>query len=112
MVACCYSLPERVLQEILEDPRLLPQLLASEDPASVGPVVPEPLETHPGGRLGGWLLWLLGWKPPAPGVGSNPLPVGRLSVEPGTVQSMDLDKSWHGIHYMLTGTAWEGTPPL
>ena len=24
----------------------------------------------------------------------------------------DLDKSWHGIHYLLTGTAWEGTPPL
>jgi hypothetical protein len=24
----------------------------------------------------------------------------------------DLEKSWHGIHYLLTGTAWEGTPPL
>lgn len=24
----------------------------------------------------------------------------------------DLDKAWHGIHYLLTGTAWEGTPPL
>jgi hypothetical protein len=20
---------------------------------------------------------------------------------------LDLDKSWHGIHYLLTGTAWE-----
>jgi hypothetical protein len=25
---------------------------------------------------------------------------------------VDLDKAWHGIHYLLTGTAWEGTPPL
>lgn len=25
---------------------------------------------------------------------------------------IDLDKSWHGIHYLLTGTAWEGEPPL
>jgi hypothetical protein len=24
----------------------------------------------------------------------------------------DLDKAWHGIHYLLTGTAWEGEPPL
>jgi hypothetical protein len=23
----------------------------------------------------------------------------------------DLDKSWHGIHYLLTGSAWEGSPP-
>lgn len=26
--------------------------------------------------------------------------------------SVDLDKSWHAIHYLLTGTADEGTPPL
>jgi len=25
---------------------------------------------------------------------------------------LDLDKAWHGIHYLLTGTAWEGEPPL
>jgi hypothetical protein len=24
----------------------------------------------------------------------------------------DLDKMWHGIHFLLTGTAWEGTEPL
>jgi hypothetical protein len=24
----------------------------------------------------------------------------------------DLDKAWHGIHYLLTGTAWGGDPPL
>jgi hypothetical protein len=23
-----------------------------------------------------------------------------------------VDKAWHGIHYLLTGTAWEGSPPL
>jgi hypothetical protein len=23
----------------------------------------------------------------------------------------DLDKAWHGIHYLLTGTAWEGEYP-
>ncbi len=25
--------------------------------------------------------------------------------------SMDLDKAWHGIHYLLTGTDWGGNPP-
>ena len=24
----------------------------------------------------------------------------------------DLDKAWHGIHFLLTGSAWEGDPPL
>jgi hypothetical protein len=33
-----------------------------------------------------------------------------LSVGEGEV--VDLDKAWHGIHYLLTGTAWEGDPPL
>ncbi len=28
------------------------------------------------------------------------------------VEEIDLDKSWHGIHYLLTKTAWEGDPPL
>jgi hypothetical protein len=26
--------------------------------------------------------------------------------------SLDIDKSWHGLHFLLTGTAWEGHPPL
>jgi hypothetical protein len=25
---------------------------------------------------------------------------------------LGVDKAWHGIHYLLTGTAWEGSPPL
>jgi hypothetical protein len=35
-----------------------------------------------------------------------------LTLEEGQGLSTDLDKSWHGIHYLLTGTAWEGLPPL
>lgn len=33
-------------------------------------------------------------------------------LAPGEVEATDLDKAWHGIHFMLTGTAWEGVPPL
>lgn len=25
---------------------------------------------------------------------------------------IDIDKAWHGIHFLLTGSVWEGDPPL
>ena len=25
---------------------------------------------------------------------------------------LDVDQAWHCLHYLLTGTAWEGAPPL
>ncbi|MGE0128111.1 MAG: YfbM family protein [Blastocatellales bacterium] len=27
-------------------------------------------------------------------------------------EETDLDKAWHGIHFLLTGSAWEGKEPL
>lgn len=27
-------------------------------------------------------------------------------------EALDLDKAWHGIHYLLCGDAWEGEGPL
>ena len=29
-----------------------------------------------------------------------------------TRDSFSADKAWHGLHYLLTGTAYEGEPPL
>ena len=26
--------------------------------------------------------------------------------------NMDIDKAWHGLHFLMTGTAWAGDPPL
>jgi hypothetical protein len=40
----------------------------------------------------------------------KPVPMLKLEVNEGT--RCDLEKSWHGIHYLLTGSAWEGDPPL
>jgi hypothetical protein len=35
-----------------------------------------------------------------------------LADEPsGTHLVGDVDKAWHGIHFLLTGTAWEGSGP-
>jgi hypothetical protein len=33
-------------------------------------------------------------------------------LEPGDDALLDLDKTWHGIHFLLTGEAWSGAPPL
>jgi hypothetical protein len=30
----------------------------------------------------------------------------------GPFADLDVDKAWHAIHFLLTGTAWEGEPPL
>jgi Domain of unknown function (DUF1877) len=35
-----------------------------------------------------------------------------LTLEDGEGLSTDLDKSWHGIHYLLTGTASGGVAPV
>ena len=35
---------------------------------------------------------------------------GRLAKE-AQGEALDLDKAWHGLHYLLTGTAWEGAEP-
>ena len=30
----------------------------------------------------------------------------------GPFADLHIDKAWHGIHFLLTGSAWEGDPPL
>src|SRR6478609_4045727 len=30
----------------------------------------------------------------------------------GSESVLSLEKSWHGLHFVLTGSAWEGKPPL
>lgn len=34
-----------------------------------------------------------------------------FSVGHKNAPMLDLDKSWHGLHYLLTGSAWEGESP-
>lgn len=36
----------------------------------------------------------------------------KLQLDEEGVAEADLDKAWHGIHYLLTGSAWEGEAPL
>lgn len=36
----------------------------------------------------------------------------ELELSEAEALSLDLDKTWHGLHYLLTQTEWEGAPPL
>jgi len=46
---------------------------------------------------------VLGW-PPQRG--------STESAATATATSVSLEKSWHGLHYLLTGDVWEGIGPL
>ncbi len=35
-----------------------------------------------------------------------------LELGPGEGVRTNIDRAWHGIHYLLTGTAWDGDAPL
>jgi hypothetical protein len=44
---------------------------------------------------------------------ANPAGMRELVMTLGdSPDAVSLEKSWHGLHYVLTGTAWEGEPPL
>ena len=38
--------------------------------------------------------------------------LGSLFKDENGESTLDIDKSWHGIHFLLTGSPWEGKPPL
>ena len=42
--------------------------------------------------------------------GSAAAPGHRRAGDPA--RSISLEKAWHGLHFLLTGSAWEGEPPL
>jgi hypothetical protein len=35
----------------------------------------------------------------------------RLTLTAPDGEQADLDKAWHALHYLLTGSAWDGAPP-
>jgi hypothetical protein len=43
---------------------------------------------------------------------ANPKGIHQLLGSFAQSDSVSLEKSWHGIHFVLTGSAWEGDPPL
>jgi hypothetical protein len=97
MVLGLAATDDETIEKLFADPPLIWKFLAPDDP-----------EIYDGARKeqtgGGLFARMFGRKPIAP-----PVEVAEM---PRPVEEIDLDKSWHGIHYLLTKTGWEGEPPL
>jgi hypothetical protein len=91
-LALC-SIDAENLRKVLADPPLVWRVIAPDDP-----------EAYERARPRGSLLKKV--------LGAKDGPVQELALLEGEVQSTDLDKAWHGIHYLLTGTAYEGEGPV
>jgi hypothetical protein len=99
MILGMVALDDTNIARLLADPPLIWRVLAPDDP--------EPYdEARRQGRQPGVWGRLLGRKA-APEVVPE-----DLQLADDDRADTDLDKAWHGIHYLLTGTAWEGAPPL
>lgn len=91
------ALSDADIERVLRDPPLVWRVVAPDDL--------EPYERERAARRPSFWARLLGRAPKVPQVADLERPgSGELAT--------DLDKAWHGIHYLLTGTAWEGKAPL
>ena len=93
------TVTDATIDRLHADPPLVWALVSPDEPEAIATA--RAAATRPG------LLARLFGRAPAQVDGPN-----TLSLGPGEGSATDLDKAWHGIHYLLTGTAWEGTPPL
>jgi len=94
------ALRQETIDRLHADPPLAWQVVAPDDDAAVA-------RARDTIRRPGFFARLFGKKEPAP-----PPPAEGLSLTDGEGEAVDLDKAWHGLHYLLTRTAWEGDPPL
>jgi hypothetical protein len=91
MIGNFRSLSDDDLASLLENPARVEQLLYGDD-----------LFTGTNGEV----VSLFGGAP------SRPASELDEWEQDGEADEIDVDKAWHGIHFLLTGTAWEGAFPL
>jgi len=89
------------LARVVADPPLVWKVLAPDDADMYAAA-----RAEAGASEGGFFRRLFGRPARAR------MPAVDLPLAEGEVDTIDLDKAWHGIHFMLTGSAWEGEPPL
>lgn len=101
MILELHTVSDANLARVLADPPLVWKVVSPDDDGMY-----EAARAEAGAAKAGFLQRLFG----------RPARAKASAVDfllaPGEVEATDLDKAWHGIHYMLTGTAWEGVPPL
>lgn len=98
MIASLYTLSDANIAKAADNPLLLEKVF---DPAN-----PQAYDRARQREMPGWLDRLLGKKAPQR---SDP---ELFVLDPEEGRDVDIDKAWHGLHYLLTKTAWEGEPPL
>lgn len=97
MVWDCMTLSDQNIDRVIETPPLIWLALNPNNPESYF----QAIGYQKPGLLAGWF----GRKEPKPET-----PVMEMSEHEGLRET--LEKMWHGIHYLLTQTDWEGEPPL
>jgi hypothetical protein len=105
MVVSLSSLRDETIERLLADPPLVWQVIAPDDPDAYDRARREADDRAKPGLLSR----LFGARPQA-NAPSTPGP--PLALTDGEGELCDLDKSWHGIHYLLTGRADESGTPL
>lgn len=101
MILELHTVSDANLTRVLADPPLVWKVLSPDDDSLY-----DAARAEAGTAEAGFLRRLFGR--PA----SAKEPAVDFPLAPGEVDTIDLDKAWHGIHFLLTGTAWEGEPPL
>ena len=98
MALAMVTIGDANISRLRQDPALVWLLIAPDDP-----------DTYWGEKTEKAGLWdrLLGRKN---STDQSKLPT--LVLQDGEGEEDDIDKAWHGIHYLLTGTAREGEHPL
>jgi len=102
MILGLTTLSDANIARVAGDPPLVWRVLAPDDP--------EHYEEARGAVARPSFLGRLFGKGAAKAPDADPAGPFALGDDEGV--STDLDKAWHGIHYLLTGTAWEGNAPL
>lgn len=99
MVFVAQTISDDHIENILDDPLLI-WLFLSPDDSSL--YVEEVRKSKTG-----FFAKLLGRK-----ADKNTIQVPLIEYKTGENRSIDLDKAWHGIHYLLTHSEWKADPPL
>jgi hypothetical protein len=93
MIGCLKRATDEQIAQLLADPRLIEPFVHGPEHA-----------VKPPAKIG-FIARLLGAQPREP--------AEKVELPPDWPdEQTDLDKAWHGIHFLLTATDWEGDEPL
>ena len=105
MVLGITQLDDRTIERLVADPPLVWLVVAGDDREQYERARQEERRLQKPGLI----ARLFGAARPAP---PPPADAPPFALGDGEGKEIDVDKSWHGMHYLLTRSAEAGTPPL